>query len=192
MKEYEECFNSLPRECEGKIMRHLLTSPSFEEYSQYSFDAVRIGAALYGMPTGYKDSKLDLKCVMSITANIVNIVEEETSVSIDYSGQTKDVKKVALVPIGNWDIPHFFNGKETHVKLNGVLTTIAGEACMDTCCVDISNVPDVVEGDTVYFMDDQPGITFEEKMKENGYDMNDCQMLYVGVGRLPKIYENAE
>lgn len=192
LEAYAAYFRALPKMYDGKIMRHLLSTPGFEEFSDYAFDAVRIGAAIYGMPTGYADSKLKLECVTKISANIVQIVETREGVSIDYSGHESNAKKIALVPIGNWDIPHFFNGRQCHVRVNGVLTTIAGEPCMDTCCVDVTDVPDVSVGDTVYFLDNQPGITFQDKMTENGYDMNNCQMLYVGVGRLPKIYENAE
>lgn len=193
LEEYATCFRSLPDNyadnSEYKIMKHLLTTPCFEEFPQYCFDAVRIGAAIYGMPVGYSRSRLNLDCIMKISANIVRIVNEEEDVSIDYSGHESNAKKIALVPIGNWDIPHFFNGSECHVRVNGVLTTIVGEPCMDTCCIDVTNITDVDVGDTVYFLDDQPGITFLDKMKENGYNVNDCQMLYVGVGRLPKIYE---
>lgn len=192
LEEYANCFNSLDPKYRNRLMVHMLTSPSFEEFPEYSFDAVRVGAAIYGMPTGYKKSTLNLECVMSISANIVNIVEENEGKSLDYTGQTRNITKVGLLPIGNWDIPHFFRGKECHLRVNGVLTTLAGEACMDTCCVDVSNVPNVAVGDTVYFLDEQPGITFEEKMKENGYSMSDCQMLYGGAGRLPKIYESKE
>lgn len=190
LEEYAACFRSLPSSCDGKVMKHLLSTPAFEEFPEYSFDAVRIGAAIYGMPTGYEESRLHLDCVMKISANIVRIVETREGVSIDYSGKENNAKKIALLPIGNWDIPHFFNGRVCHVRVNGVLTEITGEPCMDTCCVDVTNVPEVQVGDTVYFMDDQPEITFQDKMEENGYDINDCQMLYVGVGRLPKIYEN--
>lgn len=192
LQEYAEVFDTVGNKYKDRIMKHILTSPSFEEFPEYSFDAVRVGAALYGMPTGYKESNLKLDCVMSISANIVNIVEKEEDMSLDYSGQTRDIKKVGLLPIGNWDIPHFFRGDECRLRVNGVLTTLAGEACMDTCCVDVTNVPNVAVGDTVYFLDDQPGITFQDKMKENGYTMSDCQMLYVGAGRLPKIYSSEE
>lgn len=192
--EYAEFVEALDRDFRQTLMVHFLTSVSFFNKPKYIFDAIRVGAAVYGMPVS-EDPKRNSRyeCVMQIRSQLVNIVELDKDAKIDYSDEKlESVKRIGIVPIGNWDIPHFFQGETCRVSINGQLTTTAGSPCMDTCCIDLSELKDVKVGDIVYFLGDRDGIDFVSKMKENNYEVKDCQMLYVGIDRLPKTMMNRE
>lgn len=200
LAKYAACFNALPMMYRRKLMIHMLTSVSYAKYKEYSYDAVRIGAAIYGLPvekaelSGQAERTVArTSCVMTISANIVKIIEIDHDASIDYRGSKESKKRtIGLLPIGCWDIPHFFRGESCKVAVKGKVTTVIGEPCMDTCCVDLTDIDGVTIGDEVFFLDDQAGVTLPEKLRENGYGLDDCQALYAGMGRLPKIFVKVE
>ena len=192
LEEYDEVFADIPSKIRKRLMVHLLTSASFERFKDYQYDAVRVGTVLYGLPSNAPSDK-DRKCIMKIYANIVNIVDVANASSVDYSGALdKSIKRVALVPVGRWDIPHFFLGEKCSVKVAGHLTKVAGSPCMDTCCIDVTGLMDVKVGDEVYFLDNESEISFDDKIKENHFDVTSCEMIFAGISRLPKIYIRSE
>lgn len=200
MTKYASCFEALLAEHRCKLMIHMLTSVSYVKYREFCYDAVRIGAAIYGLPV----EKAELmsmprtiaartRCILTISANIVKIIEIDCNASIDYRGKKKEKnRKIGLLPIGCWDIPHFFRGESCKVWLRGMITNVIGEPCMDTCCIDLTDIDEVMVGDEVFFLNDQEGVSLPEKLRENGYGLDDCQSLYAGMGRLPKLYEKVE
>ena len=156
----EEKFNKLCAAIEEAgvrlPMKTLANSASIMELPTVHFDACRAGIILYGLyPSNEVDRKqLDLKPVMSVKANIVHLKEVGVGFSVGYGRKfiSERPSKIATLALGYADgypRPYSKFGK---VIVNGVVCPIAGNICMDQCMVDVTDVPEVHEGDEVIVM----------------------------------------
>ena len=137
-------------------MKTLANSASIMELPSVHFDACRAGIILYGLyPSDEVDrNQLDLKPVMSVKANIVHLKEVGVGFSVGYGRKfiSERPSKIATLALGYADgypRPYSRFGK---VIVNGVVCPIAGNICMDQCMVDVTDVPEVHEGDEVIVM----------------------------------------
>ena len=156
----EEKFNKLCAAIEEAgvrlPMKTLANSASIMELPTVHFDACRAGIILYGLyPSNEVDRKqLNLKPVMSVKANIVHLKEVGVGFSVGYGRKfiSERPSKIATLALGYADgypRPYSKFGK---VIVNGVVCPIAGNICMDQCMVDVTDVPEVHEGDEVIVM----------------------------------------
>ena len=137
-------------------MKTLANSASIMEIPSVHFDACRAGIILYGLyPSNEVDrNQLDLKPVMSVKANIIQLKEVGVGFSVGYGRKfiSERPSKIATLALGYADgypRPYSKFGK---VIVNGVVCPIAGNICMDQCMVDVTDVPEVHEGDEVIVM----------------------------------------
>ena len=75
----------------------------------------------------------------------------EPGVQISYGGTftTTRETRVATVPVGYADgYPRALSGKG-HVLIHGQYAPILGRVCMDQFMVDVTDIPDVTQGDDV-------------------------------------------
>ena len=163
-------FDDLVRRLEEKgvpfPLRHLQNSAGILNLD-CDYELARAGLILYGM---YGDTipgrELDLRPVMSIrsTVAMVKTVEAGEPVSYSRTYTTAAPTRVATVPIGYADgYMRIFSNKAS-VLIRGKRAPIVGNVCMDQMMVDVSDIPDVVEGDlvTVVGRDGEEEITFDE------------------------------
>ncbi len=136
--------------------RTLANSASIMEIPDVHFDMVRPGIILYGCyPSDEVDTKeIDLEPVMSVKANIVLLKDVPVGASCGYGRRfiAERPSKIATLALGYADgYPRPYS---QHAKaiVNGVVCPIAGNICMDQCMVDVTDVPDVKEGDEVILM----------------------------------------
>lgn len=189
LEEYAAVFSELPPQTREKLTLSLLTSVSFFKYPEYSFDMVRLGAALYGLPLGSGKTVPRLEPIMSVRSTVINIMQVTQTSNFDYTGKLPDnVRTIAHISIGCWDIPNIFRGSECCTVIRDHLCRIVGEPCMDTCCVDITGLDDIRLNDEVLFLGDRQGVRFNDLAKRCGYNIYDCQMLFAGMSRLVKEY----
>jgi alanine racemase len=132
-------------------------SASIMVYPEIHFDACRPGIILYGLaPSGYLKGKvLDLKPVMSVKAEIVNLktVPVGTSVSYGRKFTTSNTEtKIATIGLGYADGYSRLNSGKIHVLVGGIKCPVVGNICMDQCMVDVTDVPEVHVGDEVIVM----------------------------------------
>lgn len=136
--------------------RTLANSAAIMEITSAHYDMVRPGIILYGCyPSGEVDKKqLELKPVMSVKANIIQLKRVPAGTSISYGRKFTAIRDslIATIPLGYADgfpRPYSMKGK---VIVNGVFAPIAGNICMDQCMIDVTNVPYVRLGDEVTIM----------------------------------------
>ena len=159
------------------------------------FDACRPGIILYGLaPSGYLKGKvLDLKPVMTIKAEIVNLKTVPAGTSVSYGRKftsTAEETKIATIGLGYADGYSRLNSGKISVLVGGKKCPVVGNICMDQCMVDVSAVPDVKLGDEVVILGKQGDqeISADDLAAINGtinYEITCCFDL-----RIPKVYVN--
>lgn len=136
----------------GKI--HLLASYGLYRYPEYAGDYARIGAALYGVlvtRTDFENYPVKLHSVMSVKTRITLIKDLHAGEAAGYGLQytAENSRKIAVLAIGYADgIPRALSCGYGEVLINGYKASIVGRICMNQMLVDITNIPDVKNGDT--------------------------------------------
>lgn len=181
------------REAGVKIpMRTLANSAAVMELPSVHFDAVRPGIILYGCyPSAEVDkNQLSLKPAMSVKANIMQLKKVPKGTTISY-GQKYTAPRdslIATLTLGYADgypRPYSPVGR---VIVNGVFAPIAGNICMDQCMIDVTDVPDVKEGDEVIIMgSDGKNTILADEIAEATKTIN-YEIVCAFGQRLPKVY----
>lgn len=173
-------------------VRTIANSASITELPELIFDFVRPGIILYGCyPSEEVDrTKIDLRPVMSVKANIVHLKEVPAGFSISYGRAftTTRPSRIATIGIGYADgFPRAYSQK-ARALVHGISVPIAGNICMDQCMLDVTDAPACKIGDEVILMgsDGKNQITAEE-IAEATETIN-YEVLCAFGQRLPKIY----
>lgn len=149
-------------------VKHCSNSAAILEMPQANMDMVRAGITTYGLYPSEEVSKdiVPLRAAMSLYSHIVYCKTIHAGQSVSYGGlftATKDTR-LATIPVGYGDgYPRSLSGKG-YVLIHGKKAPILGRVCMDQFMVDISEIPEAMEGDkvTLLGMDGTERITAEE------------------------------
>lgn len=149
-------------------MYHCSNSAGVFEFPGANMDAVRVGAALYGMYPSDEVNKFAVPIVpvMTLKSHVIYIKEIMAGESVSYGGTfTADHNmKVATIPIGYADgYPRSLSNKGW-VLIRGQKARVIGRICMDQFMVDVTDIDGVREGDMVTLIgsDGGCGITLED------------------------------
>ncbi|GMQ60005.1 serine racemase VanT catalytic subunit [Vallitalea sediminicola] len=134
---------------------HIQSSYGLLNYPELHCDYVRLGIAIYGAIDSVRDKtkiQPDLYPVLSLKTKVALIREIVAGESVSY-GRTFIADKncrIAVIPIGYADgFPRNLSCECCSVLLHGYRVPIIGKICMDQLIIDITNVPDVKQGDIV-------------------------------------------
>ena len=149
-------------------VKHCSNSAAILEMPQANMDMVRAGITTYGLYPSEEVSKdiVPLRTAMSLYSHIVYCKTIHAGQSVSYGGlftAQKDTR-VATIPVGYGDgYPRSLSGKG-YVLIHGKKAPILGRVCMDQFMVDISEIPEAMDGDkvTLLGMDGTERITAEE------------------------------
>ena len=149
-------------------VKHCSNSAAILEMPQANMDMVRAGITTYGLYPSEEVSKdiVPLRAAMSLYSHIVYCKMIHAGQSVSYGGlftAQKDTR-VATIPVGYGDgYPRSLSGKG-YVLIRGKKAPILGRVCMDQFMVDISEIPEAMDGDkvTLLGMDGTERITAEE------------------------------
>ena len=149
-------------------IHHTSNSAALLELPEARFDMVRAGIVLYGLWPSDEIVKenISLKPVMSLVSHVAYVKTVKNGVSVSYGGTFTSNKemKIATIPVGYADgYPRMLSNKG-HVIIKGCFAPILGRVCMDQMMVDVTEIPDVYEGEEVILMgsDGKKTITAEE------------------------------
>lgn len=136
---------------------HALNSGGVLNFSEGKYNIARCGISLYGyMDYENMSAKLNLKPVLTLKSNVINInritVGDNVGYSLKYLSDAE--KKVAVVPFGYGDGYHRILSGKAQCLINGKRYNLIGTICMDQCLIDIGN-DDIRIGDEVVFLGQQ-------------------------------------
>jgi len=195
LKQFERYQDFVKRLEEAGVtfpVKHVSNSAGIIEMPQVNLDMVRDGIAVYGMyPSEEVDkSKILLRPAMELKAYVSYVKTLEPGVQISYGGTftTTRETRVATVPVGYADgYPRALSGKG-HVLIHGQYAPILGRVCMDQFMVDVTDIPDVTQGDDVTLVGrDRDGYISIEEVANMAYSFNYEFVCDVGK-RVPRVY----
>lgn len=139
-------------------IRHILNSSGITSYTDHQYDMVRIGIGMLGESPDTEIQK-QLQSVVSFKTVISQISMVEGGESVGYSRRFKadHLTKIATVPVGYADgIPRLIGNQVGSLGVHKTLAPIVGNICMDMMMINVENIPNVKEGDTVTVFNAKP------------------------------------
>lgn len=131
------------------ILRHTANSAAIERFPEAQFDMCRLGLGLYGF--GYSHNE-ELRPVSTLRTRIVQLKALKAGDTVGYgcAGLLERDTLIATIPIGYADglDRHLGNGRWA-MSIKGKKAPVVGRICMDSCMIDVTNIPGVKEGDDV-------------------------------------------
>jgi alanine racemase len=133
-------------------MRHVSNTATLLDRPEMGLDLVRPGVGLYGLyPSQYVSRSLNLRPVLSLKSRGTRLTAIAPGDGVSY-GRTWRANRpsvIALVMCGYGDgLPRVLSNRGS-VIVRGRRVPIVGRVCMDMLMADVTDVPDVAEGDDV-------------------------------------------
>ncbi len=173
------------------FIRHCANSGAILDMPELQLDMVRAGIIIYGMyPSTQVTHPINLIPAMSLKSQIsyVKYLEENVSVGYGRTYFTTQKTKVATIPIGYADGYSRAFSNKARVIINGHYAPIIGNVCMDQMMVDVTNIPDVKDGDSVIIMgSDGKNTVSAEELANIAGTINYEIVCDVGK-RVPRVY----
>ncbi|MCB9566374.1 MAG: alanine racemase [Myxococcales bacterium] len=135
-------------------MRHVCNSAGIVRLPQAHFDMVRPGIALYGAASSRAVEIEELRMAMSVHSRILGIRElpAGTRVSYGHREELRRRSRLGIVPCGYADgYPRRMSG-QAEVLVRGHRCRVVGNITMDVSMIDVTDLPDVREGERVTLM----------------------------------------
>ncbi len=190
---FKNFLKDIKESCGREILiKHYANSAGAIELPEKDMDAVRAGIILYGLWPSEQVNKdiVPLQPSMSLYSHIIYVKEVEAGSQISYGGTftAKEKMKIATVPVGYGDgYPRGLSGKG-YVLLHGKRAPVLGRICMDQFMIDVTDIPETMEGDLVTLVgrDGKEQITMEHAGELSGR-FNYEFACAIG-GRVPRVY----
>jgi len=148
-----ELFRAMSEEIMAMLsyrpMRHICNSAGIVRHKDLHFDMVRLGIGLYGVDSSNAMNG-QLKQIGTLKTMIAQIKTLTDGQTVGYSrkGEVKGTMRVATICIGYADGYHRSLGYgKAHVLVRGKAAKVMGVVAMDMCMVDVTDIPEAIEGD---------------------------------------------
>lgn len=165
---FEALYERLAGALGYRPMRHLLNSSGIIRFPQYQMDMVRLGIGTYGIDgTGLVQAQL--RTVLTLRARISQVKHLLPGETVSYgrSGLIEKPSRIATVSIGYADgLPRAVSNGRFRLLVRGQRAPIVGNVCMDMCMIDVTHIPQAMEGDEVVVFGEEP--TAEELARVMG------------------------
>ena len=132
-----------------RILRHMDNSAAIEHFPERQLDMCRLGLGLYGVDP--RDNRM-LSTVSTLKTTILQLrhVPKEETVGYSRKGILTRDSLIAAIPIGYADGLNRRLGRGAcYCLVNGQKAQYVGNICMDVAMIDVTDIPDVREGDSV-------------------------------------------
>ena len=183
-EKFDRASRQLQDAFEHKILRHMDNSAGIEHFPERQLDMCRLGLGLYGVdPIGNRI----LTPVSTLKTTILQLrhVPKEETVGYSRKGILKRDSLIAAIPIGYADGLNRHLGRGAcYCLVNGCKAPYVGNICMDVAMIDVTDVPNVHEGDTVEIFGKNLPVT----VLSDVLDTIPYEVLTAVSGRVKKVY----
>ena len=169
-------------------LRHIAESAAILEIPEAHFDMVRAGIIEYGLwPSMEVSRPVELRQAMKLCAEVAFLKTVPPGDSIGYGRSfiASRESRIATLPIGYADGYIRAYGKRGEVEIRGRRAPIAGRVCMDQVMVDVTDLPEVQEGDVAILFGSETLTTDEAA---HWLDTINYEVTCLVSGRVPRVY----
>ncbi len=141
------------------VIRHIANTAAIERFPEAHFDMCRLGIGLYGigLPGARKAATLKTRIVR------IDTLQKGDTVGYGRAGVIERPSRIATIPIGYADgLNRRLGCGKWSVRVGDRPAPIVGRICMDSCMIDVTDCPDVREGDEAVIFSPRPGNSVEE------------------------------
>ena len=148
---FDEASQKIQGAFSHKILRHIDNSAGIEHFPERQLDMCRLGLGLYGYdPREERASSLRPVSTLKTTILQLRNVPKEETVGYSRKGVLTRDSLIAAIPIGYADGLNRHLGRGAcYCLVNGQKAPYVGNICMDVAMIDVTDIPNVHEGDTV-------------------------------------------
>lgn len=148
----------------------------------------RPGLILYGVKTRPLAPAIDVRPVMTVSADIALLKDVPVGTPVSYGGRwvARRPSRIATIPLGYADAVPRTESMRDHgaFVIGGGRAPVAGTVCMDLTMADVTDLPGVQEGDPAVLFGDDPGVwEVAERAGTLSYEV----LTSVG-SRVPRVY----
>lgn len=177
-------------------IKHLSNSAGIIEFPQAYFNMVRCGIATYGLYPSDQVSQNEIKLIpaMELKTHVIYVKDVEAGVGISYGATfvTNKKTRIATIPVGYADGYSRNLSNSGKVIIHGQYAPIIGRICMDQFMVDVTDIADVKQGDTVTLLGrDQEAFISAEELAQWSHSFAYELVCTVGK-RIPRVYSDTE
>ena len=158
-EKFDRASQQLQAAFSHKILRHMDNSAAIEHFPERQMDMCRLGLGLYGVDP--RDNKM-LSTVSTLKTTILQLrhVPKEETVGYSRKGILTRDSVIGAIPIGYADGLNRHLGRSAgYCLVRGQKAPYVGNICMDVAMIDVTDIPDVQEGDTVEIFGDHLPVT---------------------------------
>ena len=176
-------------------LRHVSNTATLLDRPEMSLDMVRPGVGMYGLyPSPQVSRALELRPVLSLKSRIVRLNRLAPGESVSY-GRTWRANRpslIALVMCGYGDgLPRVLSNRGA-LLVRGRRVAIVGRVCMDMCMVDVTDLPEVSEGDEAVIIGRQGEAEIRAEEIGEMCGTISYEVLCGIAGRVPRLYLRGE
>jgi alanine racemase len=190
-------FNKMLEEKQIYIpLKHIANSAGIIEFPEAYFNMVRCGIATYGIYPSevVNQQEIHLTPAMELKTHVIYVKDVESGVGISYGAAFVTDKKtrIATIPVGYADGYSRNLSNHGRVIIHGRYAPIVGKICMDQFMVDVTNIADVKQGDSVTLLGrDADAYISAEELAEGSHSFAYELVCTVGK-RIPRVYSEPE
>jgi alanine racemase len=184
---FDECVGRLAKRGLRPRFVHAANSAGLA-FVRPTHTLARPGLLLYGVRPRPLGPPISVRPVMTVSADIALVKDVPQGTAVSYGGRwvAPRPSRIATVPLGYADgVPRTDRMRdEGRLLVRGRRTPVVGTVCMDLTMLDVTDHPEVVEGDeAVLFGDDPTAWDVADRAGTNAWDT----LTRVG-SRVPRVY----
>ncbi len=148
---FTDTCHALEKSLGYTFLKHIANSAAIIRNPEYQFDMVRLGIGLYGVE-GAGANTILLETVATLSTTIAQIRKVNAGETVGYNRKGKVVRDslIATVRIGYADgLSRRLGNGVGKMYVSGRLVPVIGNVCMDMTMIDITDIPELKEGETV-------------------------------------------
>lgn len=155
MERFDHAADALRADYGDTLLRHICNTAGIIRFPDHHYEMVRLGLGLYGIdpiesPAGGKASFL--KPVSTLRTTILQIHDVTPPETVGYGrrGKLTRPSRIAAIPIGYADgLSRHLGNRRGACLVHGQPAPYVGNICMDVAMIDVTDIPDCAEGDSV-------------------------------------------
>ena len=154
-----------------------------------TFDLVRPGIAVYGLPPGPEVTTGDLRPALAWKSQVAQVHDLGAGESVGYGGTwtTTQASRVATVPVGYADGLRRAPATWRHVLVRGRPAPLVGRVSMDQISIDVTAIDGVRQGDEVVLIGSQGGHDLPATLVATWLETSPYEVVAEILARVPRV-----